>query len=106
MLYFISKLQRKPERVRRKIALVTSVIVTGVIVVIWLTSFSVSTPETSSKTALSRDDVGPLETLNENLSAFFFDASETLQTAVSAFSEGSKKATPPQKEKVVPPVLE
>ena len=106
MLTFISKLQRKPEHVRRKIAFVTSAIVTFVIVIIWLTSFSVSTPETSSRTVGSGDDVGPFQTLTENLSVFFLDASEVFQTAVSAFSGTSKEAAEPQKEEVAPPVAQ
>ncbi|HBV01745.1 MAG TPA: hypothetical protein DEF00_05205 [Candidatus Taylorbacteria bacterium] len=106
MLFLISKLQRKPERVRKKIAFVASAIITGIIVIIWLTSLSVATPETSSKSALSGDDVGPFQALTENLSVFFLDASETIQTAVSAFSGASDKAAPPQEKEVAPPVTQ
>jgi hypothetical protein len=99
MLSLISKLQRKPERVRRKIAMVASAIITGIIVIIWLTSFSVSIDGTSSRNVKSEDGVGPFQALTENLSVFFLDASETIQTAISAFSGASKEATTPQKAK-------
>jgi hypothetical protein len=92
MLTFLSKLQRKPERVRRKIALFASTALTGIIILIWLTTFSGSAPE-PSKSVSDQDEAGPFQALTENLSAFFLDASETMQATISIFSGFKEKAT-------------
>lgn len=91
MFTLISKLQRKPERVRKQIAMVVSAVLTGIIVLFWLVSFGSSLEEVASKPALTKEDTGPFEALSEGFGDFFADTAETLQTAAGAFSGLSGK---------------
>lgn len=86
MFSLISKLQRKPERIRKKIAVAVSAVLTGIIVLFWLVSLGSSFEEAASKPAPTEEDDGPFKTLSEGLGDFFTDAAETLQTAAGAFS--------------------
>ncbi|MEK7088090.1 MAG: hypothetical protein AAB891_02300 [Patescibacteria group bacterium] len=86
MLTFISKLQRKPEHVRQKIAVGVSAILTGIIALLWLVSLGSSLAEPVSGTALDEEEMGPLKALTDSFGDFFADTAETLQTAAGAFS--------------------
>ncbi len=96
MLNLISKLQKKPEPVRNKIAIGTSLGLTGIIVVLWLISFSFSEPATVAVTSEKED--GPFKALVDGISVFYDDASTALKGAVGTFSKLSD--APP----AVPPV--
>ena len=98
MLALISKLQRKPERVRKKIAFAAALSITGVIVFIWLTSFSASVGEPPVAAAKNEDESGPLQTFAGNVSTFFSDALEIMQAALSAFSNSPQDAVNGTKE--------
>lgn len=107
MLSLLSRLQRKPERARKKIAIAASVVITGIIVIIWLTTLSSSIGEPVSSVRTSDKDTGPFQALTEQLSTFFFDATEAIQTAVGAFSEAPvEPAAEAKKEENIPPVTE
>ena len=86
MLSLISKLQRKPEHVRKKLAVAVSAVLTGIIVLFWLISLGGSLEEADSKPVLTKEDNGPLEALSEGFGELFADTAETLQTAAGAFS--------------------
>jgi len=85
MLSLISKLQRKPEHVRKKIAMVASAVVTGVIIIFWLVSFGSSLAEPTAKPASSeKKEVGPFHALIEGFGGIFTDAAPMSEATLSA----------------------
>lgn len=88
MLQFITKLQRKPERVRKQIALVGSMAITGIIVLFWLLSLSVR--ETPTEVTVQSDD-GPFKALTEGIGVLVHDTGKMFQEVAGAFSVFSKK---------------
>lgn len=101
MLSLLSKLQRKPERVRQRIAIAASAVITGIIVVIWLTTLRSSIGEPVSSVRTSDKDTGPFQALTEQLSTFFLDASETIQTMTKTFSNPEGGSAEVKKEEDV-----
>lgn len=91
MLSLISRLQRKPESVRRKIAFVVSAAVTGVIILFWLVSFGSSSSGIVSETVQVEKEPGPFAAFAENVGSFIADAAETIQAAAGVFSGISGK---------------
>ena len=91
MLSFIAILQRKPERVRKRIALVASTVLTGVIVIFWLISISVNEAVPIAVTEQKED--GPFQAFTDGVGMLFSDAAETLQGAVGVFGAFSNEAS-------------
>ncbi len=89
MLSLLYKLQRKPENARKKIALLFSISLTGVIVLLWVVnlSFTEGTPKAASGT----EEAGPFKALTEGVDLFFTSTAETLQSAAGIFSGFSKE---------------
>ena len=82
MLSLIHKLQRKPERERKKIALVISGVVTGGIVVLWLINLSFrDLPEIASDKS-SR----PLESLSAGIGSMWDETQKAIQDVKDVFS--------------------
>ncbi len=99
MLSLISKLQRKPEHVRKKIAMVASAVVTGVIIIFWLVSFGSSLAEPTAKPASSeKKEVGPFHALIEGFGGIFTDTAPASQTATGASASAKEANSLPQKE--------
>jgi hypothetical protein len=90
MLSLLSKLQRKSERERKKIAIVASGVVTGVIVVMWLISLSfrdlpaVVTDESSGR---------PFESLGAGIGSILDETRQAIQEVKDVFSTESEKTT-------------
>lgn len=84
MLHLISKLQQKPERVRKHIALLFASSVTGVIVIFWLVSWAQYEPE--EVMASENQGQGPFEALTQGLGSFFSDTGDMIGDATEEFS--------------------
>ena len=84
MLQLISKLQRKPERVRKQIALFFASFVTGIIVIFWLVSWAQYEPEDA--VVSENQDQGPIETLKQGLGSFLRDTGDMIGDATEEFS--------------------
>ncbi|KKW10562.1 MAG: hypothetical protein UY50_C0031G0020 [Parcubacteria group bacterium GW2011_GWA2_49_9] len=84
MLSLISNLQRKPEHTRKKIAFVSSVVLTGVIVLFWLVSLSVR--ESEPVVAAQDEDTGPFQAVTESVGTFFADVGTAFKDMKKAFS--------------------
>lgn len=94
MFAFISKLQQKPEHVRRRIAIIASAALTGLVTVIWLISLGNSLGESAPGVASKERDTGPFQDLTKGFGDFFSDTAETLQGAAGAFSGLSSEGEP------------
>ena len=92
MLGLISKLQRKPERARKRIALICSALITGIIVLFWAVNLSLVESDT---VVSSQTDVGPLDALTKEMTAFMHDAALVFQGGVETFSGNASKTNPP-----------
>ncbi|OHA21379.1 MAG: hypothetical protein A2849_00075 [Candidatus Taylorbacteria bacterium RIFCSPHIGHO2_01_FULL_51_15] len=82
MLSFISKLQRKPEPVRKKIALFASASVTFLIVLFWLVGISTRDTET---VAYNEEDIGPFQVLTEGIGSFIDDSAKAFGALKETF---------------------
>ena len=91
MLSLISKLQRKPEHARKRIALVFSAIITGIIVLFWAVNLSLVEPDTAVS---SETDVGPLNALTKEMSVFMHDVASVFQGGSEVFSGKGKDTAP------------
>jgi hypothetical protein len=90
MLSLIHKLQRKPERARRKMAFVGAAVVTGLIAVFWLLTVSlVEIPDAASEQARS---VGPFRALSDGVGAMLAETRATVEDVTNLFSEESPDA--------------
>ena len=92
MLFLIEKLQRKPERQKKQLAFFASVAITGIIVLLWLSSFSAvktgPVPESEQTTS-------PLSTLTEAFGSFWRDTTGVLHEATTFFSVFGRSPEPP-----------
>ena len=91
MLSFIATLQRKPERVKKRIAVVASAALTSVIVIFWLISISVN--EAAPVAVSEKKEDGPFQAFTDGVGLLFSDAAETLQGAVGVFGAFSNEAS-------------
>jgi len=85
MLSVIEHLQHKPEHTRKKIAFVTSVVLTGVIVLFWLVSHSLQTEDAS--VSVQKEETSPFRAVTENVGMFFADVGTAFQGMKDAFSD-------------------
>lgn len=83
MLNFIAKIQRKPEAVRRKMAITGAAIMTGAIVVLWLISISFRELPSVAR----EETASPFAALSDGIGAVLEDTKEALQEVTDAFSE-------------------
>ena len=84
MLTLVEKLQRKPERARKQIALFFAGSVTGIIVIFWLVSWAQYEPEAVASS--EEQEQGPLETLTQGLGSFFSDTGDMIGGVAEEFS--------------------
>ena len=90
MLSIIHKLQRRPEHVRKKMAIVWSAAATGLIVAFWLVSIVFSRGE--PKTEIAQDaESGPFHALTEAVGTFTADIGDAFDQAAGVFSGFSEK---------------
>ena len=91
MLSLIDKLQRKPERVRKHIALLFASSVTGIIIIFWLVSWAQYEPE--EVVALEEQEQSPFELLTQGLGSLFSDTEDMIGATVEEFSAPSDGET-------------
>lgn len=85
MFAFLQHLQRKPERIRRKVALVSAAIVTGLIAIFWLLNVSlIEIPEAASEDTAS---VGPFRALSDGVGAMLAETRATVEDITDLFTE-------------------
>lgn len=86
MFNVLIKLQRKPERARRRLAFLAAATLTGVIALFWLVSLGARLPSElgASVSAGRGEDKSPLATLGDTVGAFVSDT----QTAMKALRDG------------------
>ncbi|MDO8594182.1 MAG: hypothetical protein Q7R93_01565 [bacterium] len=93
MLHFITKLQRKPERVRKQMALIVAASVTGVIALIWVVNVSLGgglAAEASVVKATS--GTGPFQSFMSTIEEVFDDTKQVVSDIKTVFS-GRETAT-------------
>lgn len=100
MLQFITKLQRKPEGAKKRIALVASAAATGIVIFFWLANIVAREP--SREVVHTEDDIGPFRALAEGVEALITDVTDTARSAASVFSSftssGSEETREPSSE--------
>ncbi|HEY4508389.1 MAG TPA: hypothetical protein VJJ55_01905 [Candidatus Paceibacterota bacterium] len=90
LLHFVSKLQRKPERARRKAALIGAAVVTCLIAILWFLNVSlIEIPEAASEQTAS---VGPFRALSDGVGAMLAETRAAVADIADIFSENSPDA--------------
>ena len=92
MLTLVEKLQRKPERVRKQIALFFAGSVTGIIVIFWLVSWAQTEPSLEA-VATEEQEQGPFEALTHGLGSFFSDTGDMIVAAAQEFRAPQETVT-------------
>ncbi len=102
MLNLISSLQRKPERTRKKIAFVTSVVLTGITVLFWLVNLS--SQGSDAPVVAQEEGTGPFQAVTENVGTFFADVGTAFQDMKKAFSNTPLEVKAPAKPDEAVPI--
>ncbi|MDO8590399.1 MAG: hypothetical protein Q7R65_00270 [bacterium] len=70
MLDFIEKLQRKPLAYRKRILFLSTTVITGVIFVIWFSTFNLNTSAREVDIAAIEKDLRPIDEIKTNIASF------------------------------------
>ena len=81
MLFLIHKLQKKPERVKKQVALIASCSITGIIVITWLVNLSLKEVPIS----VSEEEARPFQALAEGMNVLWSDTKNALEEVAGVF---------------------
>ncbi len=85
MLQYLEQIRNKPQSYRKRVAVIASSIFTGLIILIWISTFSVETAKVVDSKEMA-SEFAPFQEIKESTVLFF---SSLKQMAVSSFSVSS-----------------
>jgi hypothetical protein len=81
MFNYIEQLRKKPIAYRKRVLLLTTSILTGLVVLIWLSTFSLNLGSTDVDSAVIKDQLKPIDAIKTN-AASFFDTIKSMSVSI------------------------
>ena len=86
---YLEQIRQKPERERRRIAIVAVSIITGIIVIVWVNTISLKNPEQKKENA-----PGPLQVLGATFGAGLDSVRESAKSQIENMKNQFASSTP------------